>query len=288
MSALCNLCPNLCEIDRTASVSGLCLATNDMTINRAALHSYEEPPISGTRGSGTVFFGGCTMKCVYCQNGIISRRPIGKTVSPKALADIFMRLEAEGAHNINLVTPTHHSDGIKRALDIYRPRIPIVYNTSGYELASVIRGLKDYIDIYLPDFKYCDSGLAKELSCRPRYPEYAAEALGEMLAQKINRCDAEGILQEGVIIRHLVLPGETRNSIGVLELLNKNFGNGITLSLMSQFTPMEGCARLPRRLKPIEYKTVVSHAVKLGFENVYIQDFDSAKTDYIPDFDIGL
>ncbi|HOK82488.1 MAG TPA: radical SAM protein [Clostridia bacterium] len=281
----CKLCPNLCEVDRARGV-GLCLAGGKMVINRAALHYYEEPPISGTRGSGTVFFGGCTMKCIYCQNYLISRRPSGKECTPKELAEIIKRLEGEGAHNINLVTPTHFSDGIKKALDIYRPRIPIVYNTSGYELKSEIEALEDYVDIYLPDFKYSDSKLAAELSGRPRYPELALEAIGAMLSQKRNRYDSQGIMLEGVIIRHMVIPGEVPNSIGVLEAILKHFGSGVTLSLMSQFTPIEGCGRLPVRLKPIEYKAVVAKAEKLGFSDVFIQELSSAKPEYTPPFDI--
>lgn len=256
-----------------------------MMINRAALHFYEEPPISGTRGSGTVFFGGCTMKCVYCQNHAISRAPQGAVYSPRELADVFRRLEDEGAHNINLVTPTHYADGIRKALDLYRPALPIVYNTSGYELVSELQKMRDYIDIYLPDYKYADAALAAELSGRKNYPETARVAIAEMLNQKSNRYDNEGIMQEGVIVRHLVIPGETENSFAILDTIKADFGAQTVLSLMSQFTPIPGCTRLPRRLKPIEYKAVVARAERLGFQNVFIQELTSAEESYTPAFD---
>jgi len=275
----------MCRVDRDTA-KGLCLSPSQMIINRAALHFYEEPPISGARGSGAIFFGGCTMKCIYCQNYLISRYPQGKTYSPLQLAELFRKLEDEGAHNINLVTPTHYSDKIKQALNLYRPRIPIVYNTSGYERKEIIRSLKDYVDIYLPDFKYSCKALAEELSGRPDYPDCATEAIAEMLAQKSNRYDAEGILQEGAIIRHLVLPQELDNSLGVLELIKQNFGNGVTLSLMSQFTPVPHCNRLPRTLKPIEYKAVVARAQSLGFSDIFTQELTSAKPEYTPSFDV--
>lgn len=285
MSGICNLCPNLCGADRDIA-KGKCLAGNDIIVNRAALHFYEEPPISGTKGSGTIFFGGCTMRCVYCQNRVISRLPQGKSHTPLQLANIFRRLEEQGAHNINLVTPTHYSDGIKRALDIYRPAIPIVYNTSGYERDEVIRGLRDYIDIYLPDFKYSCPDTAQELSGRANYPRYALKSIAEMLSQKPhNIYDGCGIMQQGVIVRHLVLPAYLDNSIGVLQQIKDNLGCDVTLSLMSQFTPVAGCTKLPRPLKPIEYKAVVARAQRLGFTDIFIQELTSADPCYIPPFD---
>jgi len=287
LSQRCYLCPNLCGADR-ATQPGLCLASNEMVINRAALHFFEEPPISGTKGSGTVFFGGCTMKCVYCQNYDISRAPQGKIYSPRALADIFRRLEGEGAHNINLVTPTHFADGIRDALDLYRPTVPVVYNTSGYELVSEIQKMREYVDVYLPDYKYADTALAAELSGKKNYPGIALAAIGEMLKQKSNRYDSEGIMQEGVIVRHLLIPGELENSFAVLESAKREFGAQTVLSLMSQFTPIAGCARLPRRLKPIEYKSVVARAKSLGFEDVFIQELSSAESSYTPAFDTGI
>ncbi len=256
-----------------------------MVINRIAPHYYEEPPISGTRGSGTVFLGGCVMRCDFCQNKAISRAPNGKRYSPKELAEELKKLEDLGVHNINFVTPTQWSDEIRRTLDIYRPNVPIVYNTSGYERVDVIKELEPYVDVFLPDFKYSDGELAKRLSKRGDYVEVALNAIEEMVKAKPVVYDGE-LLKQGVIVRHLVLPGYVKNSLNALDMLVDRLGNGITMSLMSQFTPMAGCVDPARRLKPIEYKVVMNHALKLGLENVFIQDMDSAEETYIPPFEI--
>lgn len=275
----CYLCPNMCGVDR-AFERGKCLAGEKAVVNRAALHFYEEPPISGVKGSGTVFFGGCVMRCEFCQNYEISRMPEGKEYAPEELAGIYRRLEAEGAHNINLVTPTQWSLEIRASLDIYRPAVPVVYNTSGYERREIIREMSDYADVFLPDFKYSDESLGRKLSLRADYPRTALDAIEEMLKAKPPVYE-NGLIKRGVIIRHLVLPGFVRNSIEALDMLAERFGKDITLSLMSQFTPVTG-RTITRKLKPIEYKAVVAHAEKLGIADIYIQTADSASEEFIP------
>lgn len=275
----CYLCPNMCGVDRAVE-RGKCLAGEKAVVNRAALHFYEEPPISGVKGSGTVFFGGCVMRCEFCQNYEISRMPEGKEYAPEELAGIYRRLEAEGAHNINLVTPTQWSLEIRASLDIYRPSVPVVYNTSGYERREIIREMSDYADVFLPDFKYSDEALGRKLSLRADYPRTALDAIEEMLKAKPPVYE-NGLIKRGVIIRHLVLPGYVRNSIVALDMLAERFGKDITVSLMSQFTPVTGKS-ITRRLKPIEYKAVVAHAEKLGIADIYIQTADSASEEFIP------
>lgn len=269
----------MCGVDRAAE-RGKCLAGEKAVVNRAALHFYEEPPISGTRGSGTVFFGGCVMRCEFCQNYEISRVLVGREYTPAELTELYQRLEREGAHNINLVTPTQWSREIRASLDVYRPAVPVVYNTSGYERREIIREMCDYADVFLPDFKYSDEALGRKLSLRADYPRIALEAIEEMLKAKPAKY-ADGLIKQGVIIRHLVLPGYVRNSIVALDMLAERFGKDITVSLMSQFTPVAG-KTITRRLKPIEYKAVVAHAGKLGIEDVYIQTADSASEEFIP------
>ncbi len=280
----CYLCPNLCGVERSERL-GACLCGSEMVVNRIAPHYYEEPPISGTRGSGTVFFGGCVMRCDFCQNREISRAPRGKTYSPKELAEELKRLEDLGVHNINFVTPTQWSDEIRRTLDLYRPSVPIVYNTSGYERVEVIKELASYVDVFLPDFKYSDVELAKRLSKRGDYVEVALNAIEEMVKLKPVVYE-DDLLKQGVIIRHLVLPNYVKNSLNALDMLVDRLGNEITMSLMSQFTPMEGCSDPARKLKPLEYKMVLNHALKLGLENVFIQELDSAEEIYIPPFSV--
>lgn len=275
----CYLCPNMCGVDRAVE-RGKCLAGEKAVVNRAARHFYEEPPISGVKGSGTVFFGGCVMRCEFCQNYEISRAPEGKEYTPEELAALYRRLEREGAHNINLVTPTQWSREIRASLDVYRPAVPVVYNTSGYERREIIREMSDYADVFLPDFKYSDEALGRKLSLRADYPRTALDAIEEMLKAKPPVYE-NGLIKRGVIIRHLVLPGFVRNSIEALDMLAERFGKDITLSLMSQFTPVTG-RTITRKLKPIEYKAVVAHAEKLGIADIYIQTADSASEEFIP------
>ena len=253
----------------------------------ANLHYSEEPIISGTNGSGTIFFAGCNLKCVFCQNHDVSTNIIGKEITTHRLAEIFKELEDGGAHNINLVTPTHYANQIMAALDIYRPNIPIVYNTNGYESVDTIKKLSKYIDIYLTDFKYYDNELSNRLSHANNYREVASLALAEMLKNQSENIIKDGIMQKGVIVRHLVLPNHTDDSIKVLDYLHDTFGKDLLISLMSQYVPLNDLSNHPdisRPLKPIEYKIVLSHLEKLGFDG-FMQELSSSSTSYIPNFD---
>ena len=258
-----------------------------MRVARVSLHRWEEPPISGDRGSGTVFFSGCNLKCVYCQNYEISQGK-GREITPKRLAEIFKRVEGEGAHNVNLVTPSHFIDGIIKALDIYRPSIPVVYNCGGYESEKSLDRLKGLVDIFLPDFKYIDNSLALRYSNCKDYFDVCAKAIIKMRELCPDDVFKDGIMQKGMIIRHLVLPGAVANTKGVLDWIASNLSNNTYISLMSQYVPYGRAnefEELSRKILPLEYKIAVSYAEKLGFENAFIQDVDSASQDFIPDFD---
>ncbi len=286
----CHLCPRQCNAIRTAdnNVGGVCGMPQNIKIARAALHFWEEPPISGKNGSGTVFFSGCPLHCVFCQNNDISTKNKGKAVSVNELAEIFKNLEWQGAHNINLVTPTHYIPQIIEALNIYKPNIPIVYNTSGYETVETINLLKDYVDIYLFDFKYIDNQKAKLYSNAADYPEICKKALLEVYRQQPNcifNCD--GIMQKGVIVRHLLMPAATNDAIGVFDWVKSNTPN-VYFSLMSQYVPMGKAVDMPiinRKITDREYKKVVDYIINSSFENCYIQEKGSATTQFIPDFD---
>ena len=284
-----NLCPRNCGIDRSAA-TGFCGAYDRVKISKYMLHYWEEPCISGKRGSGAVFFSGCNLRCVYCQNHKISREYIGETVDANCLSEIFLYLQDKGAHNINLVTPTHYSTEIIKALDKVKQKldIPVVYNTGGYEREEAIKALNGYIDIYIQDIKYSDNTLSESLSKAPDYFEIAKEATRLMLEQTGGlEFSKRGILKQGVIIRHLVLPEYTDNSIGVLDFLKTLDKNKFILSLMSQFTPTKICLEnkiLQNRLTPEEYKKVTKKALELGLDNGYFQEIDSASEEFIPDF----
>jgi len=290
----CTLCPRLCEIDRSAGKVGFCGQDATVRIARAALHPFEEPPISGTRGSGTVFFVGCSLRCVFCQNQVISRAErVGRAVSPEALAEVFFDLEAKGAHNINLVTATHFADGVIAALALARPRlsIPVVYNTSGYERVETLRRLEGLVDIYLPDFKYISPELSTRYSAAPDYAQVASAALVEMFRQ-VGRYDMgeDGLMRRGMIVRHLVLPKGRADSMAVLDRLAELLPpSDILLSLMSQYTPEFAMSapypELHRRLTTFEYRSVVDHAAALGFDG-FTQEKSSATASYTPDFEI--
>lgn len=288
----CYLCPRMCGVDRAANGRGVCRQGDTVRISRAALHMFEEPPISGTRGSGTVFFSGCSLRCVFCQNRDISRgEDIGSPVSASELADIFLRLEAEGAHNINLVTPTHFANGIITALELVKPRlsIPVVYNTSGYERVETLRGFEGLVDIYLPDFKYASRELAAKYSAAPDYPDVALSALSEMFRQVGEYSyGKDGMLKNGLVVRHLILPSGRRDSMEVLRLLSELLPvHDILLSLMSQYTPefADDCqySELRRRLTSFEYDSVLKYAEELGFDG-FMQGREAATTVYTPDF----
>lgn len=288
----CTLCPRQCGADREAGELGYCQMGGEIRIARAALHPFEEPPISGSRGSGTVFFCGCSLRCVFCQNKVISRAETeGRAVTPRELSEIFLRLQDEGAHNVNLVTPTHFLPGIREALLLAKDslRIPVVYNTSGYERVEILQSLEGLVDVYLPDMKYASSELAARYSAAPDYPEVAIKAICEMYRQTGSVVfDEDRLLRRGVVVRHLVLPGSREDSVKVLELLAKHLPtDGILISLMSQYTPefAADCdfAPLKRRLTTFEYQTVVKAAERLGLDG-FIQQRSSASAAYTPDF----
>ena len=288
----CDLCPRNCGVDRTKNV-GFCGATDKIKAARAALHFWEEPCISGTRGSGTVFFSGCNLICSYCQNYNISQGSYGKEIPPERLSEIFLELQSQGAHNINLVTPTPYLPQIIRAIDLVKHKIhiPFVFNMGGYEKPETIEILKDYADIFLTDVKYKSPDLAQRYSKAGDYFEYSIAALDKMLSL----CgkpfvDENGIMQSGVLVRHLVLPGCRKDSFDVLKCLKDRFGTDcFTLSLMSQYTPnghLENFPEINRRITSFEYNSVIDEALKLGFDTAHVQEKSSAKEEYTPPFDL--
>ena len=259
-------------------------------VARAALHRWEEPCISGTRGSGTVFFSGCSLKCVFCQNYEISTlKAVGKTVNARELAEIFSRLAEQGAHNINLVNPTHFAAPIAEALRLQKPPVPVVYNSGGYESLETLKMLEGLIDIYLPDLKYAENSLARELSAAPDYVERARETVLEMARQTGPAVlDGDGVMQKGTIVRHLILPGHTKNSIAVLDWLAQNLPQGVLVSLMAQYVPCGRAAEFPeinRRITAREYRKVEEHLFSLGLDG-FVQELSSAKQAFIPPFDL--
>ena len=284
----CTLCPRNCGADRTAK-AGVCGMGADLVVARAALHHYEEPVISGTRGSGAIFFAGCNMGCVYCQNREISRDGFGRKITPQRLAQIFDELIAQGAQTINLVTPTHFVPQIAEALAINRPAVPVVFNCSGYEKVDTLKLIAPYVDVYLPDFKYADPAIAQKYSKCADYPAVAIDAIRFMTEQKpVPQFNRDGIMTSGVIVRHLVLPGATDNSVKALELLTP-FKGKILLSLMSQYTPLfngDLPVKLQRKITPLEYKRVLAKAESLGLTDGFMQELSSAESEFVPNFDL--
>lgn len=291
----CTLCPRRCGADRAAGHTGFCGAGGTLKAARAALHFWEEPCISGTRGSGTVFFSGCTLKCCYCQNYPISAGGFGREITPERLAEIFLALQEQGAHNINLVTPSQWRPWIAAALaDARRQglRLPIVCNTGGYETLESVAAWDGLIDIWLADLKYVSPALAGELSAAPDYFPVAKAAIEAILAQAGRPVfDSDGILQRGVILRHLALPGHTDDSFAVLDQMaawDRADPGCFLPSLMSQYTPFYKAAEhgIGRRITTYEYRRVVNYAMDLGLTNGYMQQKSSAKEEYTPDFDL--
>lgn len=285
----CNLCPRHCDVNRKEK-RGFCNLNNKVKIALVRPHFDEEPIISGDKGSGTIFFSGCNLKCVYCQNYEISHQNYGKEVSDERLAEIFRELEQMGVHNINLVSPTPYVDNIINALNIYRPNVPIVYNTHGYDDVATIKKLKPYVDIYLTDFKYADDNLGKEYSKCADYCEKTLLAIKEMKKNQPYDVVENGLMKKGVIIRHLVLPNHTDNSIKALDIIKQNFGNDIILSVMAQYTPCGDAVAIQQLNRPItklEYKRVVSYLQALGFENGFVQELESSGNDKIPQFNLN-
>jgi len=288
---VCNICPRKCNIDRSVK-KGFCRVSDTVKVARASLHMWEEPCISAKVGSGAVFFSGCNMRCVFCQNKEISLGSVGKEITVERLAEIFLELQGKKAANINLVTPTHYTKQITEAIDIARKNglvLPIIYNTSSYETVENIRSLDGYIDVYLPDFKYFDDNLSVKFSQASNYHAVALRAIEEMVRQ-VGECrfDADGIINKGVIVRHLILPGHTQDSIKVLEELHDRFSDRIYISVMSQYTPVhnqEKYTELNRKLTKREYDKVLNKAVDIGIVNGFIQEGKTAQSSFIPQFD---
>lgn len=287
------MCPRHCEVERGDGEKGFCQETNRLRIARAALHMWEEPCISGEEGSGTVFFTGCNLRCVYCQNYDLSRSETGKEISVSRLAEIFLELQQKGANNINLVTPTHFVPQIIVALQIAREQglfLPIVYNTGGYESEETLAMLDGWIDVYLPDFKYWDSEQALRYSKAQDYPETAKEAIREMYRQTgACRFDENGKIQKGVIARHLLLPGELVPAKKIVQYLYETYGDDIYMSLMNQYTPLGTLDKikypeLGRKITEKEYDELVDYAIDIGVECAYIQEGDTAEESFIPPF----
>lgn len=287
--AHCTLCPRRCGVDRTRGQLGFCKMPGQVHAARAGVHYWEEPVISGSFGSGAVFFSGCTLKCAFCQNYDISQENFGKPLTSAELRAAFERLIDEGVQNVNLVTPTHFLPDILPALEPKLP-VPVVYNCGGYESVETLRQLEGKIDVYLPDFKYSDNALAKKLSSAPDYFETASAAILEMYRQ-VGKPVIEGDeMKRGVLVRHLVLPGCVDNSLGVLDWVAEHFRSGdILFSLMSQYVPMGRAVEMPpfdRRITELEYDSVLSYMMLLGIEDGYTQDFSSAERGYTPSFDL--
>ena len=290
MSSKCMLCPRMCSVDRKGTV-GFCGMKDTLKAARCAPHFWEEPPISGKRGSGAIFFSGCNLRCVYCQNFKISSGGFGKEISDEKLEELMLSLQNRGVHNINLVTPTHFAGRICRVLDKIKPKlyIPVIYNCGGYESEETLKNLNGLIDIYLPDFKYKSEEAAVRLSRAPHYFEIASKALETMVKQVGKPRITDGIMQSGVIVRHMVLPGFSRDSLEILKYLDSAYEKGeILLSLMSQYTPQNNCAdkKLARRVTSFEYGRAADFALKCGFKG-FFQERSSAKTTYTPDFDLS-
>ena len=284
----CTLCPRTCGVDRTAGARGFCGMPDHPVAARAAGHWWEEPVISGEYGSGAVFFSGCTLRCRFCQNYEISALRHGFSLDSARLREIFEALIAAGHHNINLVTPTHFLPDILPALEPKLP-VPVVYNCGGYERVETLRALEGKIDVWLPDMKYSDPGLARLLSAAPDYVETAKAAILEMYRQTGPCVIEHGLLKRGVLIRHLILPGQIDNSVGVLEWIADSFPKGaVMVSLMSQYVPMGPAAKLPpfdRRITPEEYDTVLSWLYFFGLEEGFVQGPEAASLEYVPAFD---
>ena len=292
----CTLCPRRCGANRAAGRTGYCGAGDTLLAARAALHHWEEPCLSGepnaATGSGTVFFTGCTLQCCYCQNYKISQQGLGKPLTAERLAEIFMELQQKGAKNLNLVTATQWLPWVTQALDAARRNgltLPVAYNTGGYETVETVKALAGYVDIWLADYKYASPALAKELSAAQDYPQVAHAAIRQMLLQTgAPVYDADGYLQKGVIVRHLLLPGHVREAKKVLGYLHETYGDQISISMMNQYTPMSekfAAPNLNRRVTKREYERLLDYAAEIGVENGFYQEGATADESFIPEFD---
>lgn len=288
----CLLCPRKCGINRRTGQTGVCGVSSEIKVARAALHYWEEPCISGKRGSGAVFFSGCSLHCVFCQNREISDGKAGKVISKERLSDIFIELAGKGANNINLVTPGQYIPDIVWAVNDAKSRgmkLPIIYNTSGYENVTELKLLEGIVDVYLPDFKYMDSTLSARYSRAKDYPSVAKQALSEMVRQQpeVVIDDATGLIQKGVIVRQLLLPGHVNDAKAVLKYLYDTYRDHVYISMMSQFTPiaLKDYPEINRTVTKREYERLVNYALEIGITNAFIQEGDVAKDSFIPAFD---
>lgn len=288
----CLLCPRKCGINRSTGQTGVCGVSSEIKVARAALHYWEEPCISGKRGSGAVFFSGCSLHCVFCQNREISDGKAGKVISKERLSDIFIELVDKGANNINLVTPGQYIPDIVWAVNDAKSRgmkLPIIYNTSGYENVTELKLLEGIVDVYLPDFKYMDSTLSARYSRAKDYPSVAKQAISEMVRQQPDVVidDATGLIQKGVIVRQLLLPGHVNDAKAVLKYLYDTYHDHVYISMMSQFTPiaLKDYPEINRTVTRREYERLVDYALKIGITNAFIQEGDVAKDSFIPAFD---
>ena len=287
----CNLCPRQCMAERTETMGmGFCRMPELPVVARAALHHWEEPPISGTRGSGTIFFSGCSLGCVFCQNEEISHKDFGKMISPDRLSEICKELAAQGAHNLNFVNPTHYAHIIRQTAEHFPQNIPVVWNSGGYDRVETLRSMEGIVDIYLPDLKYVDEGTALRYSAAADYPETAKAAIREMVRQT-GPCqfDENGIMKRGVIIRHLILPGQLSGAKAVMDWVSGEFSAGTVLfSLMSQYTPWGRACEFPeinRKLRKSEIRSAQTYMENLGLDG-FSQEAESAQRNYTPSFDL--
>lgn len=285
----CSSCPRRCGIDRKTK-KGFCGASGLPRVAKAFLHMWEEPCISGTKGSGTIFFSGCNLKCAFCQNYPISQENYGKEITIERLAEICLELQEKGAHNINLVNPTHYTEAIIQSIKIAKLDIPVIYNSNGYESLEQLKAIEGLVDVYLPDIKYHGRESALKYSGCPDYFVHASSAVMEMYRQVGETVfDEDGIIKKGMIIRHLILPCHTNESIKILDWIRAKLPQDVYVSLMSQYIPFYKAELYPeinRRLIRREYDKVLKHFCKLGFENGYVQERNSAEEDYIPAFDL--
>ena len=287
----CKLCARLCGVDRDNGQLGYCKSGNETTVCRAEPHFWEEPIISGMHGSGAIFFGGCSLGCIFCQNREISNGGVGKIYSVDGLATLMLDLQKKGVHNVNLVTATHFVPSIISSVKIARAKgfmLPIVYNTGAYECVSTVKSLNNTVDVYLPDFKYYRKLTANKLSNAPDYPKVAKDAIAEMVRQKPKPVIENGLIKMGVVVRILLLPGAVAEAKLSLRYLYETYKNSIYISLMSQYTPMPGMTSpLNRKVTKEEYRQLVDYAERLGVTQAFIQDTDSAQVKYVPEFDLS-
>lgn len=287
----CHLCKRNCNVNREIGKKGYCGVSSTLKLARAALHMWEEPCITGKNGSGTVFFSGCPLRCVFCQNYSIAHATAGKEITISRLAEIFLELQDKGAHNINLVSPTQYVPQIIEGIKLAKNQglaLPIVYNTGSYEQVETIQMLDGYVDIYLPDLKYYDSKLAKRYSNASDYFSVATAAINEMFKQVGKPVFEDNLLIKGMIVRHLVLPGNVDDSKRIIKYLYETYGDSIYISIMNQYTPLDSVKNFPeinRRITDSEYDEVVDYAIELGVENGFIQEGDTSSESFIPEFD---